>query len=64
MRRIRITVAYDGTEFKGWQVQPNLPTIQGWLEKILSEIEGAAVAVHGSGRTDAGVHALAYSCGW
>jgi tRNA pseudouridine38-40 synthase len=59
MRRIRITVAYDGTEFKGWQVQPNLPTIQGWLEKILSEIEGAAVAVHGSGRTDAGVHALA-----
>jgi tRNA pseudouridine38-40 synthase len=59
MRRVRITVAYDGTEFKGWQAQPNLPTIQGWLEKILSEMEGCAVAVHGSGRTDAGVHALA-----
>lgn len=59
MRRIRITVSYDGTEFKGWQVQPNQITIQGWLQKVLSEIEEAPVAVHGSGRTDAGVHALA-----
>jgi tRNA pseudouridine38-40 synthase len=59
MRRIKITVAYDGTEFHGWQVQPGLPTIQGTLEGILGEIEGKPVQVAGSGRTDAGVHALA-----
>ncbi len=58
MRRIRITVAYDGTEFYGWQVQPGLTTIQGTLQTILSGIEGSEVAVPGSGRTDAGVHAL------
>jgi tRNA pseudouridine38-40 synthase len=59
MRRIRITVSYDGTAFHGWQVQPGLPTIQQTLESVVSEIEGAPVSVAGSGRTDAGVHALA-----
>jgi len=59
MRRIRITVSYDGTDFHGWQVQPGLPTIQAAIESVLAEIEGAPVHVAGSGRTDAGVHALA-----
>ncbi|MGI8988890.1 MAG: tRNA pseudouridine(38-40) synthase TruA [Bryobacteraceae bacterium] len=59
MRRIKIAVAYDGTDFHGWQVQLGLPTIQGTLEEILHRIEGRPVAVAGSGRTDAGVHALA-----
>jgi tRNA pseudouridine38-40 synthase len=59
MRRIRMIVSYDGTEFHGWQVQPGLVTIQSVLEAVLSEIEGAPVKVTGSGRTDAGVHALA-----
>jgi tRNA pseudouridine38-40 synthase len=59
MRRIRMTVSYDGTDFHGWQVQPGLPTIQSVLETVLAEIEGAPVKVAGSGRTDAGVHALA-----
>lgn len=56
---MRITVAYDGTDYHGWQVQPGLATIQGVLEGVLGEIEGSRVHVEGSGRTDAGVHALA-----
>ncbi len=54
-----MTVAYDGTEFSGWQVQPGLLTIQGELERVFGEVEKRPVHVAGSGRTDAGVHALA-----
>lgn len=59
MRRIRITISYDGTEYHGWQVQPGLPTLQAAIERVVSEIEGVPVQVAASGRTDAGVHALA-----
>jgi tRNA pseudouridine38-40 synthase len=59
MRRIKLTIAYDGTEFNGWQVQPGLPTIQGVLEEIFAGMEKRPVHVAGSGRTDAGVHAFA-----
>ncbi len=59
IHRIRIVVSYDGTGFHGWQVQPGLPTIQGTIQDVLAQIEGGPVQVHGSGRTDAGVHALA-----
>ncbi len=59
MRRLKITLAYDGTRYHGWQKQPGLATIQGILEETVSAIEGAPVSVLASGRTDAGVHALA-----
>jgi tRNA pseudouridine38-40 synthase len=59
MRRLRFEIAYDGTDFNGWQVQPGLPTIQGVLEDVIGGIEGKQVHVAGSGRTDAGVHAFA-----
>src|ERR1700746_792374 len=59
MRRIKFLITYDGTDYHGWQVQPGLPTIQGALEDVLSGIEGRRVLVTTSGRTDAGVHALA-----
>lgn len=57
--RIRITVAYEGTEFCGWQLQPGLRTVQGELEAVLARVLGRRVFVHGSGRTDSGVHAKA-----
>ena len=59
MRRIRITIAYDGTGYSGWQVQPGRPTIQAAIQQIISGIEGKHVHVRSSGRTDAGVHARA-----
>jgi len=57
-RRVRIDLAYDGTDFAGWQVQPGARTVQGVLCAALSRIQGGgAVGVRGAGRTDAGVHA-------
>lgn len=55
----KLTIQYDGTDFHGWQMQGELRTVQGELTKALSLIEGRDVVVHGSGRTDAGVHAEA-----
>lgn len=56
-RRIRMTVAYDGTAYAGWQTQADRPTVQQTLEETFAGIVGHPVAVHGSGRTDRGVHA-------
>ncbi len=58
-RNLKISLAYDGSEFHGWQVQPGLPTVQGALTDCLKRLTGEDVLPQGSGRTDAGVHALA-----
>lgn len=59
MRNIKLTVAYDGTDFHGWQIQPGQPTIQGALTDVLSKLTQEQITLYGAGRTDAGVHALA-----
>jgi tRNA pseudouridine38-40 synthase len=59
MRRLKLIVAYDGAEFAGWQSQRHGNTIQDNLERAFAAISGDAVRVHGAGRTDSGVHALA-----
>jgi tRNA pseudouridine38-40 synthase len=56
-RHFKLTVTYDGTQYVGWQLQPNGETVQEVVELALAKIDGRAVRVHGSGRTDAGVHA-------
>src|SRR4051812_25169280 len=58
MRTLKITLAYDGARFVGWQRQSAGESIQGLLEDALARFEGSPVTVHGAGRTDAGVHAL------
>jgi len=58
VRTLKLTLAYDGSRFVGWQRQATGDSVQGLLERALTAIEGAPVAVHGAGRTDAGVHAL------
>jgi len=59
MRNLKLTVSYDGAEFSGWQVQPDVATVQGTLASAIGRITGEKVLPQGSGRTDAGVHALA-----
>jgi tRNA pseudouridine38-40 synthase len=58
MRNIKLTIAYDGSSFHGWQVQPGVPTIQGVLNDAGSQITQEKVILQGASRTDAGVHAL------
>src|SRR5215472_14534681 len=58
MRYFKLTIAYDGTDFHGWQMQANKPTIQGEIVAVLRRLTQENVVLHGAGRTDAGVHAL------
>ena len=58
MRTIKLVVQYDGSDFVGWQRQGKGVSVQGLIEQALATIEGAAVTLHGAGRTDAGVHAM------
>jgi tRNA pseudouridine38-40 synthase len=59
MRNLKLILSYDGSEFAGWQVQPDAATVQGTLASAIGRITGEKVLPQGSGRTDAGVHALA-----
>ena len=58
MRYFKLTIAYDGTDFHGWQIQTNKPTVQGEIVNVLRRITQENVQLHAAGRTDAGVHAL------
>lgn len=58
MPAFKLILEYDGTNYHGWQIQPNLPTIQGTLEAVIGRVAQQDVNVTGAGRTDAGVHAL------
>lgn len=62
MARIKLTIEYDGTDYVGWQVQPNGVSIQQRVELALEQLLGESVRVHSSGRTDAGVHARGMAC--
>jgi tRNA pseudouridine38-40 synthase len=58
MRYFKLTIAYDGTDFHGWQIQANKPTVQGEIVNVLRRVTQENVQLHAAGRTDAGVHAL------
>ncbi len=62
IRRIRLVVSYDGTNYHGWQAQPNAVTVEGTVEKALSDLLGRESEVTGASRTDAGVHAMGNVC--
>lgn len=64
MRTIKLTLAYDGTDYAGWQVQPGEKTVQEAVERAVEKITGERIRVIASGRTDAGVHALAQVVGF
>ena len=57
-RNLKVKLAYDGTDFNGWQIQPQCPTIQGTVADAIERVTGERILPQGSGRTDAGVHAL------
>jgi tRNA pseudouridine38-40 synthase len=58
MRYFKLTIAYDGTDFHGWQIQSSKPTVQGEIVSVLRQLTQENIVLHGTGRTDAGVHAL------
>ena len=60
--RVKLTISYDGTNYCGWQVQPNGVSVQGVLKEALYNLTGKEINLTGSGRTDAGVHANAQVC--
>lgn len=56
-QRYYLKIAYDGSNYAGWQIQPEQKTVQGEIERVLGKLSGERVRIHGSGRTDSGVHA-------
>lgn len=64
MRTLKLTIAYDGTDYHGWQIQPNGMTIQEQLENTALRFTGERYSLEGSGRTDAGVHAWGQVASW
>ena len=58
MKNIKLVVAYDGTNYSGWQIQPNAVTIEQLLDKAINSLTGENIHVTGASRTDAGVHAM------
>lgn len=62
MKRVKLVVAYDGTNYSGWQIQPNAVTIEEKLNEAIASLTGENVKVTGASRTDAGVHSLGNVC--